>query len=46
MNEFLPTASQKNFEIRADLLHRLRELFFLRGYLEVENADSFGRYGG
>jgi lysyl-tRNA synthetase class 2 len=36
MYDFLPTASLKNLQLRADLLHRLREFFFLRGYLEVE----------
>jgi elongation factor P--(R)-beta-lysine ligase len=32
----LPAASLKNLELRANLLHRLREFFFLQGFLEVE----------
>jgi lysyl-tRNA synthetase class 2 len=33
---YLPAASLDNLQRRADLLHRLREFFFLRGFLEVE----------
>jgi lysyl-tRNA synthetase class 2 len=35
-DDFLPTASWENLRLRADLLRRLREFFFTRGFLEVE----------
>jgi lysyl-tRNA synthetase class 2 len=35
-NDFRPTASWENLRLRAELLHRLREFFYRRGFLEVE----------
>ncbi|MGD0518856.1 MAG: EF-P lysine aminoacylase EpmA [Thermoguttaceae bacterium] len=35
-DDFLPTASWENLRLRADLLRRLRDFFFARGFLEVE----------
>jgi elongation factor P--(R)-beta-lysine ligase len=36
INDFLPTASWENLQLRADLLRRVREFFFARGFLEVD----------
>ena len=35
-NDFLPTADWENLRLRATMLHRLREFFDSRGFLEVE----------
>jgi elongation factor P--(R)-beta-lysine ligase len=36
MDDFCPTACWHNLRLRADMLHRLREFFNARGFLEVE----------
>ncbi len=36
MDDFRPTASWENLRLRAELLHRVREFFRERGFLEVE----------
>ncbi|MGA2798284.1 MAG: EF-P lysine aminoacylase EpmA [Thermoguttaceae bacterium] len=36
IDDFPPTASWENLRLRADLLRRLRDFFYMQGFLEVE----------